>query len=151
MWPPLLCECMESRMTSHDWFLLSFFWNLLHKKTNIDPHHFINPWRVCVWYTFGRVAQIQATTVAFYISFSVKFLPFAWSLREVNYMAADCAKCQSGCSVSSIIYSPFSIFWLASICSNIDLSIKDGPPLVRTLVTYGGVQLTAQRDNPSVG
>ena len=39
--PPVLCECMGSRMTSHDWYLLSFFLELVAQRTSIDPRHYI--------------------------------------------------------------------------------------------------------------
>ncbi len=150
--PQVLCECMGSRMTSHDWFLLSFLGTCC-TKYKIHIITLIHEWfasdiRLEEWPRYRFKQPRWCSTFNFPSNLRDH------SVRSSKWQQIVWNASQSAQWVQlSISHFPLfiSIFCLASICSDIDLSISHCPPLFRMLVVCGGVQRIAQRDNPSVG
>ena len=108
--PPLPHKCfvdtLGSRMTSHDWFYCPFL-EFVAQRTSIDPHHYINPWRVLplIFIWKSGPSRFQAHSC----------IP-PLSLNEVWRMAAERVSCQTGRSVRSFIYISLSTSHLSTFC-----------------------------------
>lgn len=133
-------------MTSHDWYLLSFLF--FFRTCCTKSKHWSTSWhqsmkRFCLWYTFRSLLQIQAAAAAFNIFIfcliSALCAVTSWGHAKCQQIVWSASQGARWVQLSISHFPLFiSIFCLASICSNIDLSINDCPPLVRVLVTCGG-------------
>lgn len=140
--PQCFVNTRGSQMTSHDWYLLSFFRTCCTKNTRWSTSLHLcmkGLLLTCIWKSRPDTDSSNRCGFQHLIFCLISALCVVTLWRQVNGSRLYDVPVVVLWVQLSIFHFPLfiSIFCLASICSSIDLSITDCPPLVRKLVTCG--------------